>query len=116
MNNIFADIPEHLEQEIFEQIQTGEHVRIERILSKGHSSPRSGWYDQDWDEWVLLLKGEAVVLLEHQPQVRLGAGDFLNIPAHSRHKVLWTTPHRETIWLAVHYRAKDGKGGRTHDP
>jgi cupin 2 domain-containing protein len=103
MKNIFADIPDSLDQEIFEQIQTGEGLRIERILSRGHSSPPSDWCDQDWNEWVLVLKGEAVLSFEDRTTVRLKEGDFLNIPSHTRHKVDWTDPDRNTIWLAVHY-------------
>ena len=66
-------------------------------------SPESGWYDQDANEWVIVLKGEAKVSFENGDLFHLSAGDYLNIPAHIRHKVLWTTPDTETIWLAVHY-------------
>lgn len=103
MGNIFQQVPEHLEQEIFEQIQAGEHVTIERIISKGHSSPASGWYDQARNEWVLLLRGEAELSFPDGETIRLTAGDYVSIPAHTRHRVDWTDPHTETIWLAVHY-------------
>ena len=103
MNNIFEEIPTDLRQEVFQQIQTGEHVTIERILSKGHSSPASGWYDQERHEWVLVLQGEAELSFENRPPVHLKAGDFINIPSHTRHRVDWTAADRETIWLAVHY-------------
>lgn len=103
MKNVFESIPDRLEEEIFEQIPTGKLIRIERILSKGHSSPDSGWYDQDWNEWVLVLKGEAVLCFEDRMPVRLKEGDFIDIPSHMRHKVSWTDPDRTTIWLAVHY-------------
>ena len=103
MKNIFEGIPDRLEEELFELVQAGERVRIERILSKGHSSPESGWYDQERNEWVLVLRGEAVLSFENQKPIRLKEGDFLNIPSHTRHKVDWTDPDRETIWLAVHY-------------
>ncbi len=81
----------------------GDGIRIERIISKGHSSPQSGWYDQDKNEWVLLLKGEAVLLFADESSANLKSGDFINIPAHKKHKVEWTDPDTETIWLAVHY-------------
>jgi len=58
--NIFDRIPEDLEKEVFEALVDGERVKIERIISKGHRSPESGWYDQEQNEWVLLLRGEAV--------------------------------------------------------
>ena len=103
MHNIFDCIPENLDEEIFQQLVDGDNVRIERIISMGHSSPESGWYDQDRNEWVLVLKGEAVLLLEDEQTVNLKAGDFINIPAHKKHRVEWTDPDSETIWLAVHY-------------
>ena len=103
MHNIFDCIPENLDEEIFQQLVDGDSVRIERIISRGHSSPESGWYDQDRNEWVLVLKGEAILLLKDEPPVNLKAGDFINIPAHKKHRVEWTDPDSETIWLAVHY-------------
>lgn len=103
MHNIFDCIPENLDEEIFQQLVDGDNVRIERIISRGHSSPESGWYDQDRNEWVLVLKGEAVLLLEDEQTVNLKAGDYINIPAHKKHRVEWTDPDSETIWLAVHY-------------
>jgi len=103
MNNIFEEIPGNLEQECFQLLQTGDQVKIERIISKGQSSPESGWYDQNWNEWVLVLKGEAELYFEDKNPVRLKEGDFINIPSHTRHKVAWTAPEKETIWLAVHY-------------
>jgi cupin 2 domain-containing protein len=101
--NIFEAIPDHLEQEIFEQLVNSEHARVERIVSKGHRSPESGWYDQEENEWVLVLKGEAMLSFEDQPSVHLHEGDFINIPSHKKHRVDWTDPGGATIWLAVHY-------------
>ena len=101
--NIFEAIPDNLEEEIFQRLIHTEHVTIERIISKGHKSPQSGWYDQEKKEWVMVLRGEAVLSFENQPPVHLQAGDFINIPSHKKHKVDWTDPDRETIWLAVHY-------------
>ncbi|HHX34832.1 MAG TPA: cupin domain-containing protein [Gammaproteobacteria bacterium] len=103
-NNIFEPVPNEISNELFESIVTGDSVKIERIISKGHSSPKSGWYDQDDNEWVIVLKGEAKIELEHQVPVHLVTGSYLNIPAHTRHKVTWTHPDIETIWLAVHYK------------
>lgn len=100
--NLFENIPTELKDERFEDILTSKNVKIERIVSKGHSSPKSGWYDQEKDEWVLVLQGEAIIAFENK-EVRLMAGNYLNIPAHVKHKVAWTLPDKETIWLAVHY-------------
>lgn len=103
MNNIFDAIPENIDTEIFELLAKSETTRIERIISKGHKSPDSGWYDQDENEWVLVLRGEAILLFEDGTSVNLKAGDYINIPAHKKHKVEWTDPKIETVWLAVHY-------------
>ncbi len=77
-------------------------VRIERIVSHGHASPEGFWYDQDQDEWVVVLKGQARLRFQ-DGQIELKPGDFVNIPARKKHRVEWTTPHEPTIWLAVHY-------------
>jgi cupin 2 domain-containing protein len=101
--NIFRGIPEALDDELVEQLVEGRNIRIERIVSRGQSSPESGWYDQVGDEWVMLLRGGAVLLFDDQERVSLSPGDYINIPAHRKHKVEWTDPDRETVWLAVHY-------------
>ena len=101
--NLFESIPQQLSEEIFSDLLRGENVRIERIVSKGHSSPASGWYDQADNEWVAVLKGAARIAFENGEEVELTSGCYLTIPAHTKHKVTWTTPDTETVWLAVHY-------------
>lgn len=101
--NIFSNIPDQLTDELFETVLKRDHVHIERIISKGHATPQGQWFDQIWDEWVLLLKGEATLLYEKQMRlIPLTVGDHLLIPARTRHRVEWTHPDIETIWLAVH--------------
>ncbi len=80
-----------------------EHVRIERIVSRGHVTPPGEWYDQDTHEWVVLLTGSATLTFEDRSET-LAAGDHVLIPAHRRHRVEWTDPAQPTVWLAVHYR------------
>jgi len=101
--NLFTALPEDLSEEVFEHIVQNDAVTIERIVSKGHSSPAEGWYDQEKHEWVMVLAGEAVLAFEDLTEVRLLPGDHITIPAHTRHKVKWTAPETETLWLAVHY-------------
>lgn len=103
MNNIFAAIPQRLSEEQFDVLLERGRVRIERIVSRGHSSPETGWYDQEQNEWVVVLRGAAVVAFEDGRSMTLKQGDFLEIPAHSRHRVDWTDPRVATVWLAVHY-------------
>jgi cupin 2 domain-containing protein len=101
--NIFADIPEQLPEELFECILKKDNIIIERIVSNGHLTPAEQWYDQSGDEWVILLQGQATLLFEKNQQlVKLKPGDFLLIPARTRHRVEWTLPDFNTIWLAVH--------------
>ena len=101
--NMFADIPSSVPAEIFQTLQSGGGVRIERILSQGQASPDWFWYDQPHDEWVLVLQGAARLTLEGQLPIEMRAGSFLNIPAHQKHRVDWTDPGQVTVWLAVHF-------------
>ena len=101
--NIFAKLPEQLPEELFETILQQDNLRIERIVSLGHTTPENQWYDQKRDEWVMLLQGQAKILLEKDQQlITLRPGDYLLIPAHTRHRVDWTDPEIKTIWLAIH--------------
>jgi cupin 2 domain-containing protein len=100
--NLFADLPRHLPEELFTTLLEANHVRIERIVSHGHASPKDFWYDQDQHEWVVVLQGAARLRFE-DGTVEMRSGDFVNIPAHKKHQVEWTTPDEQTIWLAVHY-------------
>jgi cupin 2 domain-containing protein len=100
--NLLCNIPAKLPVELTQTIATFEGVRIERIISRGHQSPTDYWYDQDQNEWVLLAKGEARLQFPNEI-LHLKPGDYVNIPAHQKHRVSWTTPHEETIWLAIFY-------------
>ncbi len=88
--------------EFVEVLQCTSNLRIERIVSCGHASPEGFWYDQEQSEFVVLLKGSARLQFEEE-MVEMKAGDSLNIPAHRRHRVEWTTPDEPTIWLAIFY-------------
>ena len=102
--NIFSNIPKHIPQEIFEEIIATENIKIERIISKGHATPDDKWYNQDKNEWVILLKGSAGLLFEGEDNpITLDPGDYILIPAHMKHRVEWTDQTEMTIWLAVHY-------------
>ncbi|HWL81307.1 MAG TPA: cupin domain-containing protein [Roseomonas sp.] len=90
-------------EECFHELLTApEGARVERILSRGAASPPGSWYEQDWDEFVLLLSGAAVLAFPDGSERRLEAGDYAILPALCRHRVAWTDPAGETLWLAVH--------------
>ena len=81
------------------------NLRLERIVSHAHASPEGFWYDQEWAEWVIVLKGSAGLHFEGESAPRvLKAGDYIDIPAHARHRVAWTDAQEPTVWLALHYR------------
>lgn len=104
MTNLFAELPAHLPDEVAVVLAQGSNVRIERILSMGHASPEDFWYDQPDHEWVVLLRGEALLQFEDADEsIRLKPGDYVTIKAHRRHRVQWTTPDVPTVWLAVFY-------------
>jgi cupin 2 domain-containing protein len=87
--------------ELTEQLLSCGNVRIERIVSRGHASPRGFWYDQEEDEWVAVLSGGARLAVEGDGVREMGPGDWAWLPAHLRHRVEWTDPEVETVWLAV---------------
>lgn len=101
-----TDLPPAAREEAIDVLVRGQNLRVERIVSHGHASPPGFWYDQEQDEWVLLVSGAARIAFENEPVERtLGPGDYLHIPAHRRHRVTWTTPDGPTVWLAIHYDA-----------
>ena len=102
MINVFGDLTAATPGELVEILAENRHVRIERIVSHGHASPEGYWYDQDQNEWVIVLKGAARLGFEHQ-SVEMQPGSSIEIPAHTRHRVEWTAPDEPTIWLAVHF-------------
>ncbi|MEZ8038283.1 MULTISPECIES: cupin domain-containing protein [unclassified Vibrio] len=104
MSNIYSDVPSSIPDEIFNDIITTENVRIERIISHGHRSPEQGWYDQNENEWVMVLEGQGVIEFEDGRVVTLSKGDYINIAAREKHKVVGTDRDVVTIWLAVFYR------------
>lgn len=101
--NLFAELPADLPSELFQTLHSANGLRIERIVSHGHASPEGFWYDQDQHEWVVLLQGAARICFEDEIR-SLKRGDFLHIPPHRRHRVEWTEPGVQTLWLAIHYR------------
>ena len=110
-SNIFSNIPNRLPEELFETVLKTDHVRIERIVSRNHSTKAGHWYDQDWDEWILLLQGQAKLRYKNRPEdIVLNPGDYLLIPAHTLHRVEWTDRNSDTIWLAIHMTDKVTSG------
>ena len=102
--NIYSNIPEKLSDEIVDVIFQSEIIRIERIISDGQASPDNFWYDQEENEWVILLKGKAKIKYQDQSEQYLTEGDYIFIPSHKKHRVEWTDNNTKTIWLAVLFK------------
>ena len=106
IKNIFNDIPVEIPDEITDTLISSEKIKIERIISKGQRSAENFWYDQEEGEWVILLKGKAKLKFYDQSElVELSPGDYLNIPAHRKHRVEWTSSEESCVWITVYYRA-----------
>jgi cupin 2 domain-containing protein len=102
MINLFDDVPAQAHEEIVTELLLRKGVRIERIVSTGQSTPADKPYDQDHDEWVLLLTGSAGLWIDGQGERDLRPGDHVLIPAHCPHRVTRTANNGPTVWLAVH--------------
>ena len=108
MNNLFSNLPTEISSELIDSLLEKPGIRIERIVSQGQVTAAGEWYDQEENEWVIVLRGQARLRLEGDDQMReMGPGDHLNIPAHQRHRVEWTDTDEPTIWLAVFYGADE---------
>jgi len=103
IKNLLNDIPDEVPDELFQPLLEGGSFRLERIVSDGHQSPADFWYDQPWDEWVLLLAGSATLLLaDDEREIELQPFDYVLIPAGCRHRVRRTSHGEKTVWLALH--------------
>lgn len=100
---IFKNLPDAVESEQLETLCRARGFRVERIVSSGQGSPEGFWYDQDWDEWVMMLRGGATLqLLDPEETVYVAPGDWIFLPAHRKHRVESTSREPAAIWLAVH--------------
>ncbi len=105
MPNLFQDLPDTCPDEVVDILVSSDNVRIKRIISDGHASPDGFWYDQKDHEWVVLLQGSATLEFEDREPVHLQPGDWLEIPAHQKHRVEQTSDETRTIWLAIFWRS-----------
>lgn len=87
-------------EETFSKLLQHQNCQIEQIVSSGHSTPPDQPYQQDFDEWIMIVQGEASLTIETE-QFDLKKGDYLFIPANDRHWVTKTSHNPKCIWLAV---------------
>ncbi len=104
VKNIFKDLPKQTNIEFFEDLIDEPRFKLERIISFGQATPKGEWYDQERDEWVVLLKGSATLVFEGKAEeIDLFPGDHILIPAHQKHRVNRTDPDEPSFWLALHF-------------
>jgi cupin 2 domain-containing protein len=107
--NLLAPLPAAQAEEQFDRLIEGPGLSIERIVSTGQASPPGFWYDQEEDEFVVLLAGAARLRFEADTfALDLKPGDWIEIPAHARHRVEWTQADPPTVWLAIHRAVRAG--------
>jgi cupin 2 domain-containing protein len=103
LKNIFEGVSEVLNDELFEDLITTNDFKLERIVSDGHTSASDFWYEQEKNEFVLLLSGSAELSYDDGQKFLLKPGDYLIIPAQQKHRVDMTDLFEKTFWLALHY-------------
>lgn len=103
-DNLFADLPPSCSaEEQFATLLAEPGLIVQRIVSTGQASPPGFWYEQPAAEWVLLVSGEALLRFEDEAEPRrLLPGSYLDIAPQRRHRVDWTAPDTQTVWLAIH--------------
>jgi len=83
--------------ETFTTLLEHKNIKINRIVSSADVEPVE--YNQEEDEWLVLLEGEATLLIDKKEEV-LTKGETFFIPAKTPHTVLKTSDG--TVWLTIH--------------
>ena len=105
--NIFSDpLVNKNTPESFESLVITYDLLVERIVTGESFTAPSQWYDQDKDEWVVLMQGQAELEFEDDEVLGLSKGDYIFIPAHKRHRVKAVSKSPNCIWLAIHGNLK----------
>jgi cupin 2 domain-containing protein len=106
VENIFRATAGELGKEDFLTLLETDGVKVQRIVSHAAKSPEEFWYEQSHAEWVMIVRGQAILEFEGGKRIEMKEGDYLTIPPQARHRVHQTAP--ETIWLVVHLKEKTG--------
>lgn len=90
------------DHEVIEELAVGDEVKVERIVSTGQKTPEGAWFDQELDEWVVLIQGKATLTCGDGSTQNLKPGDSVFLRAHLKHRVEFTGTNPPCIWIAVH--------------
>jgi len=102
--NLFDRLPNKGTNEELTTLVDRAGSKLVRIVSTGQATPEGVWYDQDDNEWVVVLRGSAGLRVDGEDDVRvLSVGDYIDLPAGLRHRVERTDADGPTVWLALHY-------------
>jgi len=94
--NLYAYLTPKSEED-FTTLLEHKNIKINRIVSASNVEPVE--YIQEENEWLVLLEGEAMLLVDNEEKT-LTKGETLFIPAKTPHSVLKTK--EGTLWLTVH--------------
>lgn len=104
--NIFNYSNPGHKQEVFDILLETTNLKIEKITGFRPYTEPGEWYDQELDEWVVLLQGSAVLEIKNEEIIELKAGDYIFLPAHKIHRINRTESIPKCIWLAIHGKLK----------
>ncbi len=98
MTNLFDYKTPTSGSEDLNELFSNKKVTINRIVS--NQLENGSWYEQQEDEWLVLLEGEAILEMD-EALISLKKGDTLYIPAFKLHRVQKTSSN--TLWLTIHF-------------
>ena len=101
MNIFDYNLDRNKDEEFLTEIFKTKNIKIERIVSFGQTTD---WYDQDENEFVILLEGNAEIEFEEKRVVSLKKGDYIIIPSHDRHRVIKTSSNPDCVWLCFFFK------------
>jgi len=93
-------------RELFETIveKNNVHIKIKKIISVSYSDDNNKWYDQDEDEWVMVLRGKAGIKFSDGEIINMQEGDYIFIPQHKKHQIIYTSNNPPCFWLAIYLK------------
>jgi len=106
MDNIFSINSEiDFSREVFVELFKSNNCVIEKIISTGQSTNEGEWFEEEGDEWVILLQGTSELKFFNGEDYKMKAGDYLLIPSNSKHRVVTTSLDPPCVWLAIHIKS-----------